>query len=480
MNLRSRLAGFLLLAEMLVLSVSCRQDSLYFPPGDGPLRFSADTLHFDTLFANVGSTTAWACVYNASDKDLLFDSVGLSPASGSAFRFSLDGLGGNTLYQVTLPARDSLFLFVELTPPWQDSPLPVRLEESICFWQAGESSRLVLDAWVQNAVRLQGKLFDADTCLSADLPYLVYDSLVVGPGATLRLEPGVRLHFHQDGVMYVYGTVLAEGTAEAPIVLRGDRLDRQFEDFPYEYYPGQWMAVYLGPDSYGNVFSHVRIRGGYYGILADSSACPDRRKLTMTDSEIFNMVYSGLYSIASDVHLANTVLANSGSYTYVMLGGSAHLEHCTIANYQVLTTRGENEPAVALVNCVKSGKSYLEYPLTDVRFDNCIIYGSREDEIGFGLLDGTPAEIHLNHCLVRSSENLPSAMDGEVLYNQDPAFRCLGERYEYDFHLDSLSAAIARGDTAVSARWPLDADGVDRLSDGASDLGAFEFILTEN
>ena len=75
----------ILVISIALVAVSCKErQSGVFPPGDGALRCSQDTLRFDTLFSTVSSTTAWMRIYNASDKDLTIDSVALASAVGAA------------------------------------------------------------------------------------------------------------------------------------------------------------------------------------------------------------------------------------------------------------------------------------------------------------------------------------------------------------------------------------------------------------
>lgn len=467
----------ILVISIALVAVSCKErQSGVFPPGDGALRCSQDTLRFDTLFSTVSSTTAWMRIYNASDKDLTIDSVALASAGKSGYRVSVDALSLSESKRLPLPAGDSLFVFVELTPPRQQSDVPQSVVDELSFYYGESSLSVTLEACAWDAIMWKGKHITSDTVLTAVLPYVIYDSLVVAEGATLRIEPGVKLHFHDGATLMVYGSVQAEGSAEQPIWLRGDRLDWAFDDFPYEWYPGQWTGVYLGTDSYDNVFKHTQIRGAYYGIISDSSAV-DKLKLSLSDSYIFNMAYTNLYAISTKMEVSNTVFANSGSYSLAIIGGDALFTHCTIANYQVLVSREENTPSLVLVNFTQGeDKSIQPYPLVQADFRNCIVYGSREEEIGFGLLEDYAHQVSFESCLIRSKSPLPEDVATNIIYNEDPHFKAVNKNYHYDFRIDSLSPAIDKADARYSADFPLDAAGVSRLSDEAPDLGAFEYV----
>ena len=58
-----------------------------------------------------------------------------------------------------------------------------------------------------------------DTVLEEGKRYAITDDVTVE--STLTIEPGVYLDFAADTYMLVRGTILASGTAEAPIVMRG-------------------------------------------------------------------------------------------------------------------------------------------------------------------------------------------------------------------------------------------------------------------
>ncbi|MBO7325738.1 MAG: hypothetical protein J6U57_09995, partial [Bacteroidales bacterium] len=243
-----------------------------------------------------------------------------------------------------------------------------------------------------------------------------------------------------------------------------------------EWYPGQWTGVYLGMDSYDNEFDYTHIRGAYYGIISDSSSL-EKQKLKLTNSQIFNMVYTNLYAMSTKMEVANTVLANSGSYTVALIGGDALFTHCTIANYQVLVNREEDTPSLVVVNFTQDDrKKYQPYPLQQASFRNCIVYGSRENELGFGLLEDYAHQFDFQSCLLRNVEPLSEDVATKVLYNEDPHFKAINLNYHYDFHLDSVSPAVNAGDSLLSLPYPLDADANDRLKDDAPDLGAYEFF----
>ena len=118
-SLFATVAALLLLASLVG---GCKEDVV---AGEAHLRFSVDTVSFDTLFSGIGSTTAWVIIYNTDDRPAHIDNVNLLSGGTTGFRFKLDGDPGPSLSNIRIPAGDSLFLFVELTSTEQGHPQPV-------------------------------------------------------------------------------------------------------------------------------------------------------------------------------------------------------------------------------------------------------------------------------------------------------------------------------------------------------------------
>lgn len=73
---------------------------------------------------------------------------------------------------------------------------------------------------VTNMIKING-LISENTTLTADHIYYVNDNLAVLEGTTLIIEPGTRLEFAKDKQLSSFGTLIANGTPESPIVFCG-------------------------------------------------------------------------------------------------------------------------------------------------------------------------------------------------------------------------------------------------------------------
>jgi hypothetical protein len=95
----------------------------------------------------------------------------------------------------------------------------------------------------------------ADTVLTADRsPYLVEDAMVVMPGVTLTIEPGVVVWFRNLGLV-VRGTLQAGGAADQPVVFSG--LNAR-----------GWKGIFIDGGEGENLFRHCRVSGAEFGIRA--------------------------------------------------------------------------------------------------------------------------------------------------------------------------------------------------------------------
>lgn len=452
---------------------ACTKEEKWSSDPIGLLHFSTDTLSFDTVFSTVGTTTAWLKIYNRGDQNIRLDAVSLESGGKSGFRINLDGVLDVSFSNVEISAGDSMFLFVALTPNRQDSLFPKPVVDAVVFRSGTDRKQIVLQACSQDAVIWHGKRITSDTTLTAGLPFLIYDSLVVAPGATLRIEKGVRLYFHSTAGVVVYGTLKAVGTVEAPIVFRGDRMDNVLPDLPYDFYPGQWNGICLKTNSYNNELDGVCVRGAYWGVKADSSSL-SMSKLKITNSVIHNMVNNCLMGSHGVFFVANTQLTNSGGATVSLEGGKSDFVHCTIANYEWLVDK--EGPALFLDD------SYNDDPL-NVGFFNCIVYGNWSSEVLFNGNKKTPngQQIVFNGCLVKTLESglIDFASASGCVYSKEPMFLKLGsvgEKYRYDFRIDSLSAARDVAIPVYATDYPMDRNGVSRLNDAGPDVGAYEWL----
>ena len=170
---------FLLMPLFFILFVGC-EDDLRIDNQGRVLQFSKDTLTFDTVFTNIGSATAKVLVYNKQNKAVNISEIKLAGDAASAFRINVDGAkSANHLFRdITIRAKDSLYIFIEVKVDPTDVNTPVLVQDSIVFNVEDRHQRILLEAYGQDVEVLRGQVITSNTTLNADKPYLIYDSLL--------------------------------------------------------------------------------------------------------------------------------------------------------------------------------------------------------------------------------------------------------------------------------------------------------------
>ena len=486
--------------------IGCNQEDDFLITGGINIEVSRDTLRFDTVFTEVGSATRFFKIYNRENQPIKLSRVYIENAN-TRFRLNIDGVPGNEASDVIVWAKDSIYVFAEVTID-PDQPLsisPFVIEDKVVI-ESGESTRTVnLEAWGQNANYFPNRFGKGQavllSCNNGEIiwddpkPYVIYGGLFIDDCA-LRVAAGTRIHVHggvargiavvdmdtvtrafNDGYIVVRGNgqINLEGTLEDPILIQGDRLEEPFLDEA-----GQWTGIILEEGSRGNTIEHTTIRNSIFGLFVDSTA-----QVTINNSQIYNTAGNGIISFRGVVAAENTLIYNNGGNSLqVLLGGAYDFDHCTIASY------GVDASALSMSNFF----CYDEDPLScenfaiqrlNAKFRNCIIFGSARDEVR--LSDATGGQgvnefsVQFENCVLRVDELLE---EQEGLYanffneecrncfNGDSQDLLFKDPNEDDYQLDSLSIAINQGIRIQGIT--TDLLGKDR--DEMPDIGCFERV----
>ena len=469
---------------LLTLTAGCWQDEEFSTAPTDLLRFSTDSVNFDTVISGQPTNTRTFMVYNPNARSLRISRAFLGRGTESVFRVNIDGtfLENGEASNFELYAEDSLRVFLEMTAPVSDSDEPVAVEDELTFvLESGQTQSVTLTAYGQDVVVLKGWTVTADTTLTAGRPYQVYDSLVVAPDVTLSLPAGARLYFHPDARLIVHGTLRAEGALGNEVMMRGDRMGNMFSNQPYDLIPGQWGGIVLTSGSYGNIFNYCDIHSGSFGLRCDS-ADVSREKVRIENSVLHNVSSDVLTARACSLFVGNSQLTNAGGNCVTLYGGSSRFVHCTIANFYAFT--GGRGVALSYTNADGS----IPYPLHQAEFLNCLITGYGEDEI-MGAQSADHADLPFNYLFRNCLLDTPEFVDEQVqncLWDNDeaavwregnfsPAFDL--DRLLFRFSLDSLSSAVGNADpTVTQTYYPYDRLGRSRLDDGRSDIGCYELL----
>lgn len=460
--------------------MSCEEDVEFGYGGGGDVFFSADTLRFDTVFSGVMTSTQRFKVYNNGDKGVRVSRVRLGSEGESGFMVNIDGVSGVSFDDVEVYDSDSLFVFVKLLAKEQGVDVPVGVKDSLVFtFEDGMERKVVLCASVQDANVLKACEVDGEMVLGGRKPYIIYDSLVVAEGGVLKVGAGVSMYFSNEAEVRVRGQLLCNGSADAPVVMRGLRTDKMFPYLPYDRLDGQWGGVHLLRESVGNELHFVDIHGGRYGLRCDMSGV-EANKLLMTNSSVHNVASDALMMDYCAGVFINCEFSNAKGNCVTLVGGHTQFLHCTLAQFYPW----DASHGSALYFC--NVKNDTIYPLDNADFINCFITGRSGDEVFGKRLENSDAAFNCRfvNCAVNTdieSEESRSYFTNCVSEKEDNAayresnFKCVDtDNYIYDFGLDSLSIARGIGDGGYHDYAPTDKDGRPRPAD-RPDAGCYQY-----
>ena len=463
-----------LLAMLAVLALSVLPGCQNSPEdASANLTLSVDTLTFDTVFTGKGSATKIVMLRNRTKSPLVIDRV--AQADGTSFRINLDGEDSlSYLKNISLPAGDSMYLFVRATIDPQQSNSPVLVTDQLTFFLSNGNSRVLqLEAYGQDVTLIDSMVVYENHTFTADKPYLIRRYIASAPEATVTIEKGATFYMHKDASAVFYGPVNAIGTTEEPIVFSGDRLDDYVPGIPYLYVPGQWAGVYLYDEEMQAPawqLENIRILSAVNGLFCYGKSQTMHPTLTLLNARIHNHDQYGLVLMNTDATVMNSEISNCASYCVYLDGGTSTFTHNTIASYYRHTaynsnvgmydTPREDVAAVYIYNLTKNRE-------TRASFYNNIITGVRKNQLV--IADPFPERYTGEFCgnyLKTDTLRLPGAQNNVYAQDSDSVF--INDYYAdyqyYDFRLDSLSPARGIADSVRSVTLPFDLMGNPRTT----------------
>ena len=475
------------------VTTSCVKENQFVDDTSARLRFSTDTIAFDTVFTTMGTTTKVLMVYNVYDEAVRLDRVALKSGYASRFRLNVDGDTSMEVRNKVIAPHDSIFVFVKACINPNSMLEPFLVEDAICFEWNSHVEELPLTAYGRNAVyhnptdslyyAFVNEMGCPDTtwypysvidCEGWDhtRPHVILGYGRVAPGKTLHLQPGETLYFGSNSFLWVQGTLDARGVAGRPVTFTSMRHDGYRDTLP-----GQWGYVWLATGSVDNVMDWARVENGTVGLLVDTNV-NGNPTLTITNTVVENHSTAGIVGQGTRIEGDNVLVANCGVATMsLQYGGSYRFSNSTFANYWRYDTR--KNPSLVLNNHYNyvDGNMVTVYPrdLRKAEFVNCIVYGNYtglngEGEIDFDAIEQAQFNVSFDHCLLRTglldSMDVPEA---RLLINRDPQF--VNERGR-EFHLLPSSPAIGAGWWGgVTRTYDLD----NRARSNPPTIGAYEY-----
>ncbi len=487
---------FILFAVSILFLVfsSCRKERFTTDTGDR-LEFSVDTLRFDTVFTNRGSATRSIKVFNRHNRSIRIDKIELS--ANSFYRMNVDGTPTSLAEEIEIAPKDSMYIFTEVEIDPTNAGNPFVILDSIEFQTNGNTQHVFLESFGQDAnyvgdsYRIGLLSCGGGTIVWDDVkPYVVLGFLLVD-SCHVVINAGVDVHFQggtsrdtlDDGILLLpngtfyfssEASLEVNGQLGNPVRFLTDRIEPEFEEIP-----GQWGGIFLSPASTGNSMNYAEIRNAGVGIRVDSAA-----DLTINNSIIYDSASSGLLGIHSTITGQNCLIFDVSTHNLqIEHGGDYHFTHCTFANEANNVYLSHSDPVLRMSNYFVPGVDdegvaiILENDL-NARFENCIFYGTRPDELLLDNPEIVSADYNFifDHCLIKA-DTLNTAVPGfmePVLVSSSEDFGFL-DSDELDYRLDTIiNPAVNAGSDALMMPVPIDLDGMAR--DASPDIGCYEFF----
>ncbi len=443
---------------------SCITDDITTSPADQP-EFSTDTLDMGYMFTGTDNPTFSFRVYNRHDKVLNISSIRMKSA-GSPFRLNVDGLAGQQFGDIEIRPNDSIYVFVAASLPVNGNFEPSWFTDAVEFVTNGRTSEVIVKAQGSDVERLHGQIITADTRWSADRPRQVFDSLVVAPGATLTVEAGARICFHDGAYMRVRGSLVTDGQPGNPVRFTGDRTGNVVTDIPFELMSRQWQGMYIAPTARDCRLSYTEIINTWTGVSVDSSEVTGSPVLTLSNCRLRNSAGHVLEASHTAVEAYASEFAEAGAGPVRLTGGTHRFIGCTFSNYYLFSAI--TGPLVSLSHISADSSTGSSAPLMKASFINCILYGSGGD---MAPTDLKGSQVTVERCLLRSN----GSDDDNFLHciwDTDPMFYTVRADYIFDYRLHGDSPAIGQAlDGYSDLMGAQDFYGAPR---GSASLGAYE------
>jgi hypothetical protein len=444
---------YILLLNFFSLFYFCKPTEEIITDSNVSLRFSSDTIEFDTVFTGQLSLTKRLKVYNTSENAIKISSIRLAGMENSFYSLIINGLPTNQTSNLLLRGKDSLFILATATIDQNNKTNPFLVTDSILFTTNSLEQRVYLSAYGQNASYYVGDTIKTNTIWDSTTARFIRKTVVVKQGISLTIEKGTKVHFVKDAGLRIAGTLIVKGDTNNHVVFQGPRLDPFYRNLP-----GLWKGLQFLPGSLNNEIDYAEIKNAETGIFIGDTSQIVAATLKITNSIIKNMSSHGLKAYFSDLTAWNCLIYNCAYNGFILSSkGSYKCYNNTFA----FTYSDFNRFGSALE--VSEGERTLEL-INNILWGN----GFNNGEIEYKKQSG---DLFKKNLIKSNNSNLTS--DTSNFWNLDPLFVSENDSdpNKLNFSLDSLSPARGKGIKLLI----FDNDLKGKKRTAKWDIGAYQF-----
>ena len=456
---------------LIILLGSCKPPEEIVASGAHSVRFSADTILFDTVFSTVGTVTLRLKVYNDNSNAIKIGKIYIGGGPSSPFKVIINGLETSSANDVLLLGNDSLYVLIKLLIDPHNQNLPYIVTDSIVFTTGNLSQLVHLVAWGQDATFLNDSVLTGNVIWNPTKPFVIYKSLTVDCTAVLTINAGVRLYFGANANFMIKGKLITNGTFENQITLNTADLSKQ-----NGVYPGQWSGIQISNSSVGNSLLWTTISNASTGVSIFKNNLSSNPDLTISHSIIKNMSGSAISGQTAYVNIDNSLLSNC-AYNIVnfVSGGKGLWINNTFVCYSYDFFR--SQPVLCLSDN-SNGSNIQELSLA---MANNVTWGDFVDEISMNITPnaGKFSITSCNNVLKTANSAIIDTTNNNIIFDFTPNRKLnidtihFVDTYSYNFRPDSIS--IVRHHGLIKAGYT-DTDDLDgKPRNVPPDIGAYDY-----
>lgn len=421
------------------------------------LRFSTDTVRFDSVFAGAVSSTRLLRIYNKGRNTVRIPELRLLHGAASQFAMLVDGQSTTAAHGVEIEQGDSLTLAIRLKPSGITVDTIRVVSDSIAIANQGISRYVALLGKGLASTPLSVDTLRTDLTIAGPPALRVQRRMVIPKGVTLTLRAGASLYFSQGAGIDVYGSLAIEGTPLSPVVLAGERLETY-----YRRQPGQWQGINLKPRSGPHTLSYFQLRSAVTALRADSLTSP----LSVRGATIAFTSRDGVVANKTLLALYGCLLLQNYGCALRMRAANVRLVHCTLYASS-LPPQTRRDPLIA-IEPVKGNSTPCSLLVA-----NSILWGDRANELPIPEELTPKPEITCTHSVMKIPQSMLSANPTWLHVLLDNPKLTAPEKG--NAQLEKNSPAIGQGLVEYGNEDPIDLQNQPRLQHGNPDIGALVF-----